>query len=397
MTHDEKTGISYTNIMNFMEQPEFETYKKLTTRIPAKGLSTLLKVSSSLASTMDLAQVLQIAIESEVDLLGLGTGAIYTLEDKTLYLGATVPTLPPQFPDEFRCAHLDDHPHVKEAISTKAPVYLHDARTVSLSAAEKIIVDSRELVSILYFPLLLKESAIGVFIIGTTDKTRQFTDSEIDLSYILSFQVSLAIANAQLYKKAQEAITDLTRAYDATLEGWSHVLDMRDHVTDQHTQRVADLTIALAIRMGIPESELGHIRRGALLHDIGKMAIPDAILQKPDKLSEIEQIIMQSHPEKAYQILSQIDYLAPAMDIPYCHHERWDGAGYPRKLKGEEIPLAARLFAVVDVFDALTSDRPYREAWSKEKALRHIQEQSGKHFFPDAAKAFSEMIQEPRE
>jgi len=377
-----------------MEHKEFQTYEQLTTRIAAKELSTLLKVSSSLASTMDLAQVLQIAIESAVDLLELDTGAIYTLEDETLCLGATVPPLPPQFPDELRCAHLDDHPHIKESVSTKAPVYLRDARTASLSAAEKVIVDTRGLVSILYFPLLLKESATGVFIIGTTSQTRRFTASEIDLSYILSFQVSLAIANAQLYKKAREAITNLSQAYDATLEGWSRVLDMRDHVTVEHTQRVADLTVALAERMGIPEAELGHIRRGALLHDIGKMGIPDAILQKPDLLSEAELVIMQTHPEKAFQILSQIDYLIPAIDIPCCHHEKWDGTGYPRKLRGEEIPLAARIFAVVDVFDALTSDRPYRKAWSKAKALRYIREQSGKHFFPDAVKAFTEMVRE---
>jgi len=377
-----------------MEHKEFQTYEQLTTRIAAKELSTLLKVSSSLASTMDLAQVLQIAIESAVDLLELDTGAIYTLEEETLCLGATAPPLPPQFPDELRCAHLDDHPHIKESVSTKAPVYLRDARTASLSAAEKVIVDTRGLVSILYFPLLLKESATGVFIIGTTSQTRRFTASEIDLSYILSFQVSLAIANAQLYKKAREAITNLSQAYDATLEGWSRVLDMRDHVTVEHTQRVADLTVALAERMGIPEAELGHIRRGALLHDIGKMGIPDAILQKPDLLSEAELVIMQTHPEKAFQILSQIDYLIPAIDIPCCHHEKWDGTGYPRKLRGEEIPLAARIFAVVDVFDALTSDRPYRKAWSKAKALRYIREQSGKHFFPDAVKAFTEMVRE---
>jgi putative nucleotidyltransferase with HDIG domain len=247
-------------------------------------------------------------------------------------------------------------------------------------------------VSILFFPLLLKDNAIGVFIIGTTRAIRQFTTEEIELSYILSFQVSFAISNAQLYKKAQDAIQELTHAYDATLEGWSRVLDMRDHVTDEHTKRVAKLTVALAERMGIREPEIGHIRRGALLHDIGKMALPDAILQKPEPLTEEELAIMHSHPEKAYQILSQINYLAPAMDIPYCHHERWDGAGYPRQLKGEEIPLAARLFAVVDVYDALTSDRPYRKAWSKEKALEYIRDQSGKHFSPEAVKGFSDMI-----
>lgn len=377
-----------------MEQTEFEAYEKLTTRVPAKELSTLLKVSSSLASTMDLSQVLQMAIESAVELLALDTGAIYTLENQTLRLGATSPPLPSQFPDELRLACLDDHPHIKEAVSRKAPVYLEDARTASLSEAETLVVEARGLISILYFPLLLKESAIGVFIVGTTRHTKQFKSMEMDLGYVLSFQVSLAIANAQLYQRAQEAIKNLTRAYDATLEGWSRVLDMRDHVTDEHTHRVADMTVALASRMGVPDSELALIRRGALLHDIGKMAIPDAILQKPEPLTEAEMAVMRTHPEKAFQILSQIDYLSTAIDIPYCHHEKWDGSGYPRKLKGEEIPLAARIFAVVDVFDALTSDRPYRKAWHRRKALAYIREQSGKHFFPEAVQAFSEMVQQ---
>jgi putative nucleotidyltransferase with HDIG domain len=377
-----------------MGKTEIGAYEELTTRIPVKELSTLLKVSSSLASTMELSEILQIAIESVADLLRLGTGAIYTLENETLYLGATTPPLPPQFPDELRLAHIDHHPHIKTVISRKSPVYLHDARLATLTHAERVIVDSRHLVSILYFPLLLKGDAIGVFIVGTTDQPRRFSASEIDLSYMLSFQASLAIANAKLYQKAQQAIADISHAYDATLEGWSRVLDMRDHVTDEHTHRVADLTVALAKKMGFSESDLGHIRRGALLHDIGKMAIPDSILQKTSALSDSEWAIMQTHPEKAYQLLSHIEYLTPAMDIPYCHHEKWDGTGYPRGLKGAEIPLAARLFAVVDVFDAITSDRPYRKAWTQEEALRHIQEQSGKYFYPEAVKAFFEIMRE---
>jgi len=375
-----------------MGQADFGPYEELAKRIPAKELSTLLKVSSSLASTMELLEVLQIAIESVTDLLGLGTGAIYTLEDNTLILGATTPPLPPRFPDELRLAYLADHPHIKNTVTSKAPVYLKDAREVSLTPAEKVIVDTRSLVSILYFPLLLKDSAIGVFIVGTTDKPRQFTAAEIELSYVLSFEVSLAIANAKLYEKAQQSITDLSQAYDATLEGWSRMLDMRDHVTEEHTHRVTELTVRLAKIMRIPESELGHIRRGALLHDIGKMGIPDSILQKPASLTETEWAIMQTHPEKAYRLLSRINYLKPAVDIPYCHHEKWDGTGYPRNLKGEEIPLSARIFAVVDVFDALTSDRPYRSAWEKEEALNYLKQQSGKHFFPEAVKVFCEMM-----
>lgn len=378
-----------------MRRVEFAEYEKITRQVSAKELSTLLKVSSSLASTLDLTEILQIAIESVIELLGLGTGAIYTLENETLYLGATTPPLPPQMPEDLLHSNLEDHPHIKNAVLTKSPVYLRDGRTESLSPAEQIVVNSRHLISILYFPLLLKEDVLGVFIVGTTNETRQFTNEEIDLCHILAYEVSLAIANAQLYKKAQQAVIELAHAYDATLEGWSRVLDMRDHATDEHTQRVTRLTIALAEKMGIPESEMSHVRRGALLHDIGKMAIPDSILQKPDRLSDTELAIMRTHPEKAHEILSHIDYLSPAIDIPYCHHEKWDGTGYPRNLKGEEIPLSARLFAVVDVFDALTSDRPYRKAWEKEKALTYIQEQSGKHFFPDAVEAFVALLTFP--
>lgn len=309
-------------------------------------------------------------------------------------MGAATPPLQPNMPDELLQAQLDDHPHIGRAVMTKAAVYLDDARTATLSPAEQVIVDSRQLISILYFPLLLKEDVIGAFIVGTTGKSRRFTESEVELCYILSYQVSLAVANARLYQKSQRAMSDLSRAYDATLQGWSRMLDMRDHITDEHTHRVVDLTVALARRIGISEPELGYIRRGALLHDIGKMGIPDSTLQKPGPLTPEEQAIMQTHPEKAYRILSQIDYLLPALDIPYSHHEKWDGSGYPRGLKGEEIPPAARLFAVVDVYDALTSHRPYRPAWTKADALSYIREQSGRHFSPEVAQVFLEMMEE---
>lgn len=167
---------------------------------------------------------------------------------------------------------------------------------------------------------------------------------------------------------------------------------MRDHDTDEHTHRVVNLTVALASKMGIPKSELGNIRRGALLHDIGKMGIPDAILQKQGKLTDDGWAVMKTHPGLACEFLSHISYLEPALDIPFYHHEKWDGTGYPQKMKGEEKPLSARIFSVVDVYDALVSDRPYRKAWKKEDALAYIQEQSGKHFFPEAVDAFVDLI-----
>ena len=173
-------------------------------------------------------------------------------------------------------------------------------------------------------------------------------------------------------------------------------MDLRDKETEGHTQRVADLTVQLARMMGMSEDKIVHIRRGALLHDMGKMGVPDSILLKPGPLTDEEWIMMRRHPQFAYDMLSPIAYLHPALDIPYCHHEKWDGTGYPRGLKGEEIPLAARIFALADVWDALTSDRPYRKAWPKEKVREHIRAGSGTHFDPQMVEAFLKTMRETR-
>jgi len=182
-------------------------------------------------------------------------------------------------------------------------------------------------------------------------------------------------------------------AYDATIEGWSRVLDMRDKETEGHSQRVTEMALQLAEKMGMSDMGKLDLRRGALLHDIGKMGIPDSILLKPGRLTEAEWKIMRLHPVHAFEMLEPISYLREALDIPYCHHEKWDGTGYPRGLKGKQIPLSARIFAIADVFDALTSTRPYRAARSKEDAYQYIREQTGKHFDPDVVKAFLEMQQ----
>jgi PAS domain S-box-containing protein len=193
-------------------------------------------------------------------------------------------------------------------------------------------------------------------------------------------------------KRAEVALhsahEDLVQAYEATIEGWSRALDLRDHETEGHTQRVAEMTIRLARAIGIPESDWIHIRRGALLHDIGKMGIPDEILLKPAKLTDAEWVEMRRHPQYAYDMLHPIAYLRPALDIPFYHHEKWNGTGYPQQLKGEAIPLSARLFAVVDVWDALCSDRPYRKACNPSEILAYFREQTGEHFDPQIAKVF---------
>jgi len=210
------------------------------------------------------------------------------------------------------------------------------------------------------------------------------------LGYLETFanQAAIAIADVQLFNGLQRSNLNLSLAYEATIEGWSRAMDLRDHETEGHTQRVTDLTVRLARIMGINDEQIVHIRRGALLHDIGKLGIPDTVLLKPGTLSPEEWDLMRKHPQYAYEMLYPIEYLHPALEIPYCHHEKWDGTGYPRQLKGEEIPFAARLFAVVDVFDALTSNRPYRNAWTQEKALGYYREQQGKHFDPNVVEAF---------
>ena len=207
---------------------------------------------------------------------------------------------------------------------------------------------------------------------------------------VLARQAAIAIDNATLFRDLQMTNTELKHAYDTTLEGWATALDLRDHDTEGHSRRVTEMTIRLAHAMGIDEREIIHIQRGAILHDIGKVGIPDYILNKPGPLTDEEWEKMKQHPVYSRRLLSKIPYLQKALEIPYSHHERWDGSGYPDGLAGERIPLAARIFAVVDVWDALTSDRPYRKAWPVRKALNHIREQAGKHFDPQVVRCFSE-------
>lgn len=190
----------------------------------------------------------------------------------------------------------------------------------------------------------------------------------------------------------EEAHSKLLSAYEATIEGWSRAMDLRDKETEGHTQRVTTLTEKLAKLAGINDDDIVNMRRGSLLHDIGKMGVPDAILHKPDKLTDEEWNVMRQHPQYAYEMIQPIEYLRPSLDIPHYHHEKWDGSGYPSGLKGEEIPLSARIFAIIDVWDALTSDRPYRQAWDKQKALDYILEQKGKHFDPYIVDLFYKMM-----
>ena len=241
-------------------------------------------------------------------------------------------------------------------------------------------------------PLMAKGKVIGVLEVF---KHTAFGPHQawLDFFEALATQTAIAIENVKLIKDLQTSNASLIKAYDETLEGWSRAMDFRDKETEGHTQRVAEMTLRLALAMGVDEDNLQYMRWGALLHDIGKIGIPDAILYKQGKLIPgAEQSVMRKHPEVAYEMLAPISFLHPALDIPYCHHEKWDGTGYPRGLKGEQIPLAARIFAVVDVWDALRSDRPYRKGWPDADVYKYINDQIGKHFDPQVAEAFLKLM-----
>lgn len=227
-------------------------------------------------------------------------------------------------------------------------------------------------------PLIAKGEVKGVLEIFMKSEPKG-KDDWIDFYETLAGQTAIALDNALMYDTLKHSNLNLLNAYDSTLEGWTKALDMRDKETEGHSQRVAEMTLAVAATMGIEEGTLADLRRGALLHDIGKIGIPDSILHKPGPLNVEEWKVMYKHPELAFEMLFPIEFLRSAIDIPYCHHEKIDGTGYPRGLKGDNIPIGARIFAAVDIFDALTSVRPYRPAWSKEKAMEHIKSLSGTH------------------
>jgi HD-GYP domain-containing protein (c-di-GMP phosphodiesterase class II) len=213
-----------------------------------------------------------------------------------------------------------------------------------------------------------------------------------DFLDVLAGQAAIAIDSATLFQNLQRSNAELTAAYDATIEGWSRALDLRDKETEGHTQRVTEMSVRLARMMGITGADLTNVRRGALLHDIGKLGVPDAILLKPGKLTDEEWSLMRRHPTYAYEWLSPIAFLRPALDIPYCHHEKLDGTGYPRGLKAEQIPLAARIFAAVDIWDALRSDRPYRQGWPEDRVIEHIRSLAGAHLDPAVVDAFQRCL-----
>ncbi|HEX9331332.1 MAG TPA: HD domain-containing phosphohydrolase [Anaerolineales bacterium] len=240
-------------------------------------------------------------------------------------------------------------------------------------------------------PLIAKGRVLGVLEMFHRSPLRWDTDLRNFLAMV-GGQAAIAIDSAKMFSELQKSNVELSLAYDATIEGLSRALDLRDKETKEHTSRVTNITVKLAARLGVDQSNLIHIRRGAMLHDIGKVAIPDQILFKPGPLAEEEWRIMRRHPDIAVELLSTVSYLEPALEIPHWHHEKWNGTGYPDGLDHEHIPFSARLFALVDVYDALISNRPYRSAWPKQDAIRYIASEAGKHFDPKIVPDFLDLV-----
>ncbi len=357
-------------------------------------LSSLYTIDRAISSRHDLQSILKIIAQEAKTQLGIDALGIYLYEPYSNLLKYMAG-------DGFRTLLIQNtvlpvgEGVIGQAAKERIPIYIANIFTLNDPLAKSKLCLEEGFVSHHIAPLLIQDQLKGVLEVFH----RQPFDPPQDwraLFEAFADQAAIAIDNAQLFEDIQRSNLQISIAYDATIEGWAKALEQRDRETLGHSNRVTELTLHLAAEMGIPSDQMIHIWRGVRLHDIGKMAIPDSVLLKPGPLSDLEWEIMRRHPLYAYELLSPIEYLRPALDIPYCHHENWDGSGYPRGLKGEEIPLAARIFTVVDVWDALTSDRPYRPAWTPEKALEYICEQRGKKFDPKIVDLFLRIIEEIR-
>ena len=355
-------------------------------------LQALRQIDIAISSSLDLRVSLGTIIDQALTQTGVDAAGVLVLDPQTHILEYVTGK-------GFR-TNILQHIHLRlgegyagRAALDRKTVQIRDLRGRTTDFLRNPGFRDEDFVSYFAVPLVAKGQVKGVIEIYTRSLFQP--DLEwIDFIEALAGQGAIAIDNANLFSELQRSNQELAQSYDATIEGWSHALDLRDKETEGHTLRVTQMTLRLAQMLGVNQSDWEHVRRGALLHDVGKMAIPDNILLKPGPLSEKEWAVMRKHPQYAYEMIASIPYLRKALDIPLYHHERWDGSGYPHRLSGDQIPLPARIFAVVDVWDALSYDRPYRRAWSDEKVRNYLENQSGKHFDPLIVKSFLRILDE---
>ena len=355
-----------------------------------KRLDALRTIDEAISASLDLRLILNVLLAQMASQLHVDGAGV-------LLLNAATQTLEYAAGLGFRTGELHamqlrlGQGYAGRAAAERRIVHVPDLRTRKSDFLRSPSFAAEQFVSYYGVPLIAKGEVRGV--LEVYQRSPLAADPEW-LSFLetLAGQAAIAIDNAVLFEGLRRSNDEIALAYDATIEGWSRALELRDQATEGHTRRVTEVTLQLADIVGIEAADRVHVRRGALLHDIGKMGIPDYILRKPGPLTDDEWEIMRRHPGYAYEMLSPVAYLRPALEIPYCHHERWNGTGYPRGLKGEAIPLSARIFAVVDVWDALRSDRPYRPPWSEDKVFAEIRAQSGRHFDPRAVEAFEQLM-----
>ena len=355
-------------------------------RYRLEHLTTLHAIDLIISSNLDLRVTLQEILDLVITQLHVDAADVLLLSPHTQMLEFAAM-------QGFRDARIQ-HSRLRlgEGLAGRAALELRSIRVPDLTAPDSgyvraPLLEQEGFVAYAVVPLIAKGQVKGV--LEVLNRVAMVFDEEwINFLEALAAQAAIAIDNATLFKDLQRSNAGLILAYDTTIEGWARALELRDQETEGHTQRATEMTLRIAGLMGISETELVHIRRGSLLHDIGKMSIPDSILLKTGPLTDEEWTIMRRHPVYAFELLSPIAYLKPALDIPYCHHERWDGTGYPRGLKGEQIPLAARIFALADTWDALYSDRRYHAAWSEEKVREFIRSQAGVQFDPKVVEVF---------
>ncbi len=365
-------------------------YTQATNR--SENLMALHSIDMAINSGFDLRLTINIFLEQVINQLKVDAACVLLHDKQTYqlqyYLGLGCSNPGKRFPG----GSLAEKPFAEAISLERKNLHIQDLRQIENHPSALDLIKAG-FTGYYGVPLIAKGQVKGV--LELYQRSILAPDREwLDFVEILAGQSAIAIETAEIFENLQQSNMELTLAYDATIQGWSQALDLRDKETEGHTQRVTEMAVQFARKLGLRQSDILNIRRGALLHDIGKIGVPDSILHKPGSLTDQEWAIMRKHPETALSLLSNIEYLHDAIEIPYCHHEKWDGSGYPRGLHGKEIPLAARLFAIIDVWDALSSDRPYRPAWSCEQVLDYIQKYKGSHFDPELVPIFIQLVKE---
>lgn len=384
--HDGEPIAIVTTCENITERKRIE----LKLRQQVERITVLRELDMMILSNLEIRELLKVLMSYLVDRLAIDSAAIMLRNQHSLMLECAAESgfrTPSYRQVQIKLGEGLAGTVAYERVSRHIP----DIQTLNGATVEQCLVSDEGFRFYYGVPLIAKGAVIGaleVFHRSHFDPD----DDWIDFLNALAGQAAVAIDYTSMFRDLQHSRDELMLAYDTTIEGWSRALDYRDKETEGHSRRVTELTVKVAQRMGIGDSDIVHVRRGALLHDIGKLGVPDGILFKPTPLTDEEWQIMKKHPEIAFELLTPIAFLRPSVNIPYCHHEKWDGSGYPNGLRGEQIPLEARIFSIVDVWDALSNDRYYRTAWPMNKVHAHIRGLSGTHFDPKVVQLFLQGI-----